>query len=366
MKKLVFGLFFGLCLITGVMGQVKIGENPQNIHTNSVLELESTSKAFVITRINTTQMNAMTPLYGALIYNIDTACVHYFNGTIWINLCEAENAGDIGLEDHGDNTYTFTNADGAETNFAIPTFTSNYTGPFGLPVSGIKLTKTAPYSVNIEVDRIHGLSILERSITRNRIASDAIGKDELGETSVENIHLTEFAVTPNKIQFGASNEILKTNAAGTNVEWGLLDAANITGQDLTVDDASILLSGATPGVGALLEAVGISVADGGIINSKLAVDAVTTDKIADATIATADVADGAITNVKLDKTNIPLSGFADAATDVSLGSNKLINVVDPTDAQDAATKNYIDNQITTINTVTDGNILIGDASNSAA
>jgi len=497
MKKLVFGLFFGFCLLTSVYGQVKIGENPQNLHNNSVLELESTSKAFVITRMNTTQMNAMTPLNGALIYNTDTTCVHYFDGSIWINLCEAENAGDIGLVNNGDNTYTFTNADGAETIFETPAFTANHTGPFGANYpSGIKVTDNGNI-VNIEVEGIHGNSLRNISVGRNKIALAAIGRDQLGQTSVYTDAIIEYAVTPSKLATGAANEILKTNGLGTNVEWGLIDASSITGQDLTVADASIVLTGITPGVGALLEAVGIAVADGGITTSKLANDAVTTDKILDATIlnadvadnainsskienetilsedivdgtivtadvaddaitkdkinidiagtgliqagdgslevdgtafdgdgnitsthlnvggdsnallgdvtieinanavgtteiaddavttdkildatilnadvadnainsikienetilsedifdgtiATADVADGAITNVKLDKTNIPLSGFADAATDVSLGSNKLINVVDPTDAQDAATKIYVDTEI---------------------
>src|SRR5690606_22931320 len=70
-------------------------------------------------------------------------------------------------------------------------------------------------------------------------------------------------------------------------------------------------------------------------------DAITTEKIED----------GAITDTKLDKANIPLSGFDAAANDVDLGSNKLINVLDPTDSQDAATKNYVDTQIAAINTL---------------
>ena len=53
----------------------------------------------------------------------------------------------------------------------------------------------------------------------------------------------------------------------------------------------------------------------------------------------------AVTNAKLDKTNIPLSGFGAAAADVALGAKKLTDVADPTAAQDAATKNYVDSAI---------------------
>ncbi|WP_349664224.1 hypothetical protein IZU89_03140 [Cellulophaga lytica] len=318
MKKLIFGLFLSTCLFTSIQAQVKIGENPENLHFNSVLELESTSKALVITRMSTLQMNAITPLNGAVIYNTDTRCLHYYNDTEWINLCEAENAGNINLVDNGDNTYTFTNAAGNDITFETPAFTSNHTGSGGVGFSsGIKITDDGN-TVNIEVDQIHGNSILNKTIGRTKIADDAIGVDELGDTSVNTNNLIDESVTPVKIQPSATpNQVLKTNATGTNVEWGTLDANNIAGQDLTVD-ASLEFTGSTTGVGALLETVGISVADGGITNAKLAADAVSTDKIADetilsedildGTIATLDIADDAVTAVKIN-TDVAGSGL---------------------------------------------------------
>jgi hypothetical protein len=62
-------------------------------------------------------------------------------------------------------------------------------------------------------------------------------------------------------------------------------------------------------------------------------------------VGTTEIIDANVTDAKLDKLNIPLSGFGPAGADVDLGTNKLVNVVDPTDAQDAATKNYVDAQI---------------------
>ncbi len=112
-----------------------------------------------------------------------------------------------------------------------------------------------------------------------------------------------------------------------------------------------------------------------VVNAMLATDAVTTVKITDANVTSAKLADdaveeakikdAAVTNAKLDKANIPLSGFASASADVNLGSNKIINVTDPTAAQDAATKNYVDTVTAGITTLADGTIYIGNASNIA-
>ena len=74
---------------------------------------------------------------------------------------------------------------------------------------------------------------------------------------------------------------------------------------------------------------------------------------------------GKVTDAKLDKTNIPLSGFGAAVADVDLGTKKLIGVANPTLAQDAATKSYVDSATGAINTLADGKIYLGNASNVA-
>ncbi|MFD1063184.1 hypothetical protein ACFQ1Q_07985 [Winogradskyella litorisediminis] len=68
--------------------QVKIGNNPSIIDSNSILELESNEKVFVLTRITDAQMNTIVPLEGALIYNIDSECIFAYDGTRWKNLCD--------------------------------------------------------------------------------------------------------------------------------------------------------------------------------------------------------------------------------------------------------------------------------------
>jgi hypothetical protein len=61
-----------------------------------------------------------------------------------------------------------------------------------------------------------------------------------------------------------------------------------------------------------------------------------------------------------------LSGFAAAAANVDLGTSfKLINVLDPTLAQDAATKNYVDTALNSSNDLAIANVFVGNTSGSS-
>jgi hypothetical protein len=84
------------------------------------------------------------------------------------------------------------------------------------------------------------------------------------------------------------------------------------------------------------------------------------------------VANKAITDDKLDKTHIPLSGFANPTDNVSFGdgttNNRVVNLANPTGAQDAATKNYVDalfTNPTALLTLASGNFFVGNISNKA-
>ncbi|PCE63441.1 beta strand repeat-containing protein [Sediminicola luteus] len=100
------------------LGQIKIGDNPQDLHPASVLELESTERAFVIPRLNEVQMQAIHPLAGAMVYNIDSSCVYYYNGSSWLNLCNASaRLGEAEVDAMvANNGYLTTEVDGSTTN----------------------------------------------------------------------------------------------------------------------------------------------------------------------------------------------------------------------------------------------------------
>jgi uncharacterized protein (TIGR02145 family) len=65
--------------------QVKIGDNPTTIGDSSALELESTNKALLITRVATTA-SVVSPVNGMLVYDISSSCVKSFQNGAW-TLC---------------------------------------------------------------------------------------------------------------------------------------------------------------------------------------------------------------------------------------------------------------------------------------
>ncbi|MEX0273828.1 MAG: hypothetical protein AB3N16_05565, partial [Flavobacteriaceae bacterium] len=125
LKKILLSAILVLA-VNFLSAQVKIGENPNSIDAASIIELESTNKAFVLTRLTTSQMQAISPLRGALVYNTETDCVHYYDGSQWSNLCTSGGgSGTFSFVDNGNGTFTINYSAGSS-------FTSSdLTGPQG-------------------------------------------------------------------------------------------------------------------------------------------------------------------------------------------------------------------------------------------
>lgn len=91
-KKTVLCLLFTACSSLAALAQVKIGNNPGSINPNAVLELESTNKGLLLTRIALTSTTSAAPLTahvaGMFVYNTATANdvspgIYYNDGTKW-------------------------------------------------------------------------------------------------------------------------------------------------------------------------------------------------------------------------------------------------------------------------------------------
>lgn len=86
MRQLLITIYI-LCITsyTSIDAQVKIGDNPGNINNSSLLELESTDKGILISRLTSSQKNAIaSPSQGLLIFQTDSVSgFYYYNGTTW-------------------------------------------------------------------------------------------------------------------------------------------------------------------------------------------------------------------------------------------------------------------------------------------
>ncbi|WP_148229668.1 hypothetical protein [Cellulophaga algicola] len=125
MSTKTFVLIFLLSIFTFCSyAQVKIGDDVSTIDNASLLELESTSKVLVVTRVTNSQMLQISPLNGALVYNTDSKCIYVFNGNQWMNLCD-NISNPISITDNEDGSFTIDATDGSS-------FTSgDLTGPQG-------------------------------------------------------------------------------------------------------------------------------------------------------------------------------------------------------------------------------------------
>jgi hypothetical protein len=352
MKKYFFSLLLGVFAISSLQSQIKIGNNPQNIDASSVLELESNSRVLVITRINDAQMNAITPLEGALVYNIDEECVFYYNGTSWANLCE-EGVFNTDFEVVGEEL-VLTDSQGDSvtvplSDLGVYTFTSD---PVFNPVDNdntIVITQTAD-NVNLEVGEITGFNIVDGTINGfldiqgGSITGDKIQEDEI----------TAFLLNPNVAGVGL------TQAPDGSLD---VDVTQITGTGTLSSAGTITITGDP--ANALFNNVGLEVADNAITNIKMADNSVGTAELINDAVTTDKILDASITNGKLDKPTIPISGFAPAVTEVDFGNNLLRGVVDPSLPTDAANMNYVDNAVGGLATLADGTIYIGDATSNA-
>lgn len=184
---------------TWLTAQVKIGDNPQNIDPSSVLELESTDKVLVITRVTTAQMNAIVPIQGALCYNTEVQAVHYFDGTQWVNI---GNGGGTGGSLTAD---PIVNA--VSTIVITPTGTGD----------NLEVAPNSISSAQIVDGGVNGVDIQDGSIGPGKLQDDSVTEDKLSENSVG-----EEALDNANIDLGDFN----------NIDVGYITNANLLSTDL--------------------------------------------------------------------------------------------------------------------------------------
>ena len=245
-------------LLTGVFAsaQVKIGDNPQNIDAASVLELESTNRVLVITRVDAAQMAAIVPNPGALVYNTSEGCVFYYNGTEWINLCN-------GATGSGGNftTEAIANVGGEPTIVITPTATGNNFEVAPNSITTDQITNGSIFAEDLNLGALDGSALVPNSITRDKLRENSIGPFAIDRDSLPLsffINDAGFITGANVVSADADNAIIVGGDGGAfyndvqvqdnTAAIAALDAANGDSsptneiQDLAYDEASRTLS----------------------------------------------------------------------------------------------------------------------------
>ncbi len=381
--------------ISIVHAQVKIGENPQNIDPASLLELQSNSRALVITRVGDAQMQGLFPLRGALVYNTDQGCVFYYNGASWENLCSDENTTNIGLELQ-DSELILTDSAGntvsVELGSAIDqTFSSD-------PVVGFRetiiITQTGD-NYNFEVGEItgdnivdssiNGIDLQDNSITADKLAPNSVGLEEMQDNAITDLEidytqvtLRDFTNDANFVAISAEPGNAIINNLGAFYDDTLLEdgvAANAQGladhitDDEDIDDENeLILDGEVSGNQLLLNQAGgnpqVSIDVTALNNSGSDNQNLTSATLGPTNILTINIEDGNSVDVNLSNVNTDEQDLANVlGQGSSAGGTRIEDLGQPTLNNDAATKIYVDNQIVSAGGTTelaDGATIEGD------
>jgi hypothetical protein len=203
------------CVNASAQNNVGIGTTTPN--SKAILELKATDKGFIAPRMTGTQMNAIavTATESALlIYNTDSLCYHFYNGTVWKNLCDKS-------------------IDTAVLNKAI----KKYLNSNATTIINILKGDTALFNYTTINNAVINILTVDTSITNVAIINNATINILKVDTSTTNVAIINQANINNAIIDSS-----KTNYADINIlkaDTANLNVLNVGGQNImnTISDS---------------------------------------------------------------------------------------------------------------------------------
>ena len=274
-------------------------------------------------------------------------------------------------------------ADDFETTIAVTDPTADRTITFP-DVTGTVVTTGDTGTVSATMlasDSVTTVKITDLNVTTGKLAAGAVTTAKITDANVTADKLAADAVTTAKILDSnvtaakiASDAVTTVKILDANVTDAKLAANSVTNAkiaDSAVDTAEIAASAVTAVKLATDAVETLKIKDANVTAAKLASDAVETTKIVNSAVTEAKIADSAVTSAKIANgtiVNEDISATAEIAQSkisglttslgeklalaggtmsgaIAMGTSKITGLGDPTSAQDAATKNYVDTTV---------------------
>jgi hypothetical protein len=228
-------------------------------------------------------------------------------------------------------------------------------------VTTVKITDANVTAAKLATDSVETAKIVDANVTAAKIAADAVTTAKILDSNVTAAKLASDAVTTAKILDAnvtdaklAANSVTNAKIADAAVDTAELAASAVTAAKLATDAVETLKIKDANVTAAKLASDSVEtakIANSAVTEGKIADSAVTSAKIADGTIVNGDInASAAIAQSKIDGLTTDLAAKLALAGGtmtgaIAMGTNKITGLGDPTSAQDAATKNYVDTTV---------------------
>jgi hypothetical protein len=228
-------------------------------------------------------------------------------------------------------------------------------------VTTAKILNANVTAAKLASDSVETAKIVDANVTAAKLAADSVTTAKILDSNVTAAKLAADAVTTAKILDAnvtdaklAANSVTNAKIADSAVDTAELAASAVTAVKLATDAVETLKIKDANVTAAKL-------ASDSVETAKIANSAVTEGKIADSAVTSAKIANGTIVNEDISATaeiaQSKISGLTTSLGDklalaggtmsgaIAMGTSKITGLGDPTSAQDAATKNYVDTTV---------------------